>query len=328
MLKLTTNKSELQEYLQDKGWLNQTERIESTEKPGEGNMNFTLRIDTGERSFIIKQSREYVEKYPQVAAPAERALREAGFYELIGEKPSLKAMMPNITGVDVENSIIVMDDLGAGSDYTYIYQSGKNIPEAELMPIMDFAAELHNSFSAESASHVIRNRKMRELNHEHMFVYPYLDENGLNLDDVLPGLAQAAISYKQDEDLKREVEKMGTRYLSDGDKLLHGDYFPGSWLKTAEGVRIIDPEFCFFGPAEFEIGVTIAHLKMADQLEELIQKALEQYDSKARLDDELRQKFTATEILRRILGLAQLPLEIDLSRRKELMEEARAVLLG
>lgn len=327
MQKLSTDKTELQTYLKSQGWLKKGESIKSTEKPGEGNMNFTLRVDTGERTFIVKQSRDFVEKYPQVAAPAERALREAEFYELISEKFALKAMMPNILGLDKENSVMVMDDLGSGSDYTYMYQNGKTIPELELMEIMDFAGDLHTNFSAKSASKVIHNRKMRELNHEHMFVYPYLDDNGLNLDEILPGLAEVAESYKKDEQLKAEVEKLGKLYLADGDKLLHGDYFPGSWLKTKGGIRIIDPEFCFFGPAEFEIGVTIAHLKMADQPEDLIIKALQRYRTKAELDERLRKKFTATEILRRILGLAQLPLEIDLEKRKELMEEAKSILM-
>lgn len=328
MKKLSTDKTQLEDYLKSQGWLKEGESIKSTEKPGEGNMNFTLRVDTGERTFIVKQSRDFVEKYPQVAAPAERALREAEFYELINEKPALKAMMPNILSLDKDNSVMVMDDLGSGSDYTYVYQNGKTIPEDELMEIMDFAAELHNSFSAKSASKVIHNRKMRELNHEHMFVYPYIDDNGLNLDDILPGLAEVAKTYKEDAQLKAEVEKLGKLYLADGDRLLHGDYFPGSWLKTGEGVRIIDPEFCFFGPAEFEIGVTIAHLKMADQPEELISKPLNRYRAKAELDEELRKKFTATEIMRRILGLAQLPLEIDLEKRMELMEEARGILIA
>ncbi len=328
MLKLDTNKEKLQNYLHDQGWLTPNETVRSVEKPGEGNMNFTLRVDTGSRTFIIKQSREYVEKYPQVAAPAERAMREAEFYELIAEKPELKAMMPNLTGLDRENNIIAMDDLGAGTDYTYVYKIGQAIPEAELMTIMDFAAKLHNSFSAKTATQVITNRAMRKLNHEHIFLYPYMEENGLNLDDILPGLQEVALPHKKDEALKKVVQELGEQYLADGEKLLHGDYFPGSWLKTVEGVRIIDPEFCFFGPPEFEIGVTIAHLKMADQPYVLIEKAIHRYISQAPLDESLRQKFTGIEVLRRILGLAQLPLEIDLAKRKALIEEARATLLG
>lgn len=326
MVKLTNNIPALESYLRKQGWLKDDETIKSTEKPGEGNMNFTLRVDTGSRTFIIKQSRDYVEKYPQVAAPAERALREAQFYDLIDNAPDLKVMMPVVTGLDKDNSVIAMEDLGAGSDYTYIYQEGKQIPEGELLEIMDFAAELHKTFSAKTASTVIRNRAMRKLNHEHIFIYPYLGDNGLNLDDILPGLAEIGSVYKADTALKSRVRTIGQRYLSDGNTLLHGDYFPGSWLTTADGVKIIDPEFCYFGEPEFEIGVTIAHLKMADQPQELIEKALQAYEVKVKLDKELLEKYTATEVLRRILGLAQLPLTINLEKRSQLLAEAAQTL--
>jgi len=76
---LTADKTSLESYLKGQGWLLLNEKITAIEIPGAGNMNFTIRVKTGKRSFIIKQSREYVEKYPQVAAPVERALREAEF---------------------------------------------------------------------------------------------------------------------------------------------------------------------------------------------------------------------------------------------------------
>jgi 5-methylthioribose kinase len=66
---------------------------------------------------------------------------------------------------------------------------------------------------------------------------------------------------------------------------------------------------------------------MADQPDEIIQKALEIYLNIKPLDESLRKKFTAVEILRRILGLAQLPLEIDLQKRVALLEESREEIL-
>ena len=70
---------------------------------------------------------------------------------------------------------------------------------------------------------------------------------------------------RQDTPLKNAAIQLGKRYLSEGTSLLHGDYYPGSWLKTKTGLRIIDPEFCFFGPKEYDLGVLRAHLKMAEQ---------------------------------------------------------------
>jgi 5-methylthioribose kinase len=68
---------ELAAYLQQLKWLDEQETIVSLSKPGEGNMNCVLRVETATRSFIVKQSRGYVEKYPQV--PASRVLTEGAF---------------------------------------------------------------------------------------------------------------------------------------------------------------------------------------------------------------------------------------------------------
>ena len=326
MITLTKDKAQLTAYLQEKGWLSGQEAVKAAEKPGEGNMNFTLRIDTGERTFILKQSRPYVEKYPQVAAPATRVLQEGEFYSLISNAPALKALMPTMTGVDEANNVLVMDDLGTSADYTYAYQEGKQIPEAELMEIVSFAAKLHQQFDAKAIAEPIRNQAMRQLNHEHIFIYPYVHDNGLNLDEVLDGLAAVAEPLKEDDALKTKISQLGTLYLADGPRLLHGDYFPGSWLKTADGVRIIDPEFCFFGPPEFEVGVMLAHLEMAAQPTALVERAETQYNNLMVIDQHLSQQFKAIEILRRILGLAQLPLQIGLSERAQLVEESVAIL--
>lgn len=328
MQELTNDIETLQKYLREKQWITDDEKVISAEKPGDGNMNFTLRINTGIRTFIIKQSRGYVEKYPQVPAPAARMLQEAAFYKFASVEPKLKAMMPNLLNVDEQSYVLAMEDLGSGVDYSYIYKKGEKIPENELLEIMDYAAHLHNSINTKTTTRQIVNTEMLKLNHEYIFQYPYMQENGLDLDTVLPGLKEVASPIKNDEILKSKLNVLGEMYLKGGNVLLHGDYFPGSWLKTADGVKIIDPEFCFFGFPEFEIGVTIAHLKMADQPEELISKAISCYGELSKIDDTLREKFTAVEVLRRILGLAQLPLEINLQKRKQLLEESRQIILN
>ncbi len=324
---LTADKTSLENYLKGQTWLQLNESITAVEVPGDGNMNFTIRVKTKERSFIIKQSRNYVEKYPQVPAPEERALREAEFYQMVAEHKSLSQQMPQLKGVDKVNHVLNLEDLGDGVDYTFLYQEGNSISDTDLEQIMSFVAELHRSVNVKTTEARLPNKEMRKLNHEHMFIYPYLENNGLNLDDILPGLKAIGQPFKQDEHLKRKVEVLGKRYLQNGSTLLHGDFFPGSWLKTDAGIKFIDPEFCFFGDVEFEIGVTLAHLKMANQPEATIEKALNVYKNLNPIDESLCQQFMAVEILRRILGLAQLPLSLDLSKRKKILEEARDILV-
>jgi len=319
---------DLSDYLSSQGFLKDNEAITSAEIPGEGNMNFTIRVITSERSFIMKQSRGYVEKYPQVEAPADRSLREAEFYELVSPINALASMTPKILFVDNRNHILVMEDLGIASDYSYLYHTDGEIEDNDLKDIMEFAATLHTSITKETAPFLIPNKAMRKLNHEHIYVYPYLAENGLNLDDVCMGLSEVALRYKNDENLKTTVNHLGNQYLSDGNVLLHGDYFLGSWLKSNEGIKIIDPEFCYFGTPEFEIGVTVAHLIFARQSDQRIEQALAYYTAMASLNRDQVMQHAGVEIMRRIMGLAQLPIKLDLSQRSQLLARSYSFIIN
>lgn len=317
------NIADVEVFLRSHNWLGLDEGITFLEKAGEGNMNLTLRVQARERSFIIKQARPWVEKYPQIDAPADRAIIEGTFYSIICGNKKLKGLTPEIIGVDIDSFFLVMEDLGESSDYTDLYQQGKVIHENELIALMEFLNELHTNFKGEK----LKNTKMRELNHEHIFVYPFLEENGFNLDDIEPGLQEAAMLYKTDKHLKEVAKELGQKYLANGDYLLHGDYYPGSWLRTSKGTRIIDPEFGFSGPREFELGVMLAHLKMAEQTQQVQDRVVALYEHSAELDGHLLSQFIGIEIMRRIIGLAQLPLSINLEKKKELLQEAHNLLL-
>lgn len=322
----------LEDYLKQQGWLSDNEIITLIEKPGEGNMNYTLRVRTNAQSLIVKQARPYVEKYPQIPAPARRAVIEAQFYEMIERFPDLQAFMPELSGKDDENCVLVLQDLGSSSDYTFLYQPGQTLTEPEIVSLVRFVSLLHNRFTIVLPDMRFENRAMRALNHEHLFQYPFMVDTGFSLDTIQPGLQEAAMPYKTDEALKRVVRQLGEIYLgqastASGRTLLHGDYYPGSWLKTTAGVKVIDPEFCFYGPPEFELGVMLAHLKMARQPQPVIDLALAQYDRPNRFDERLQHAFAGVEILRRLIGLAQLPLSLDLTEKQTLMQEARSMLV-
>ena len=59
--------------------LSEGENILSAEIAGEGNMNVVLRITTARNSFILKQSRPFVQKYQDINAPLERIHTEYSF---------------------------------------------------------------------------------------------------------------------------------------------------------------------------------------------------------------------------------------------------------
>jgi 5-methylthioribose kinase len=324
---LSDNITELEAYLKTKNWLNENESVLKVEKPGEGNMNFTLRVYTSaDKTFIIKQSRAYVEKYPSIAAPAERAITEGKFYEFTQTNKKLRSFMPDILGIDEENNIIVTEDLGVSNDFTNLYQPNQQISSAEIKAISEYLSELHQNFKSEIPNPIFANRAMRALNYEHIFIYPLMEENGFNLDNVLEGLQAASMIYKTDAAFKETVKDLGEVYLADGHYLLHGDYYLGSFLRTNDGVKIIDPEFCFYGFAEFDLGVLIAHLKMSSQSQETIELAISSYTKSDDFNENLLNQFVGVEIMRRIIGLAQLPLTLSLETRIDLLKEAKLLI--
>ena len=301
------------------GYLDEGETVASVEKAGEGNMNLTLRVTLGDgRSVILKQSRPWVEKYDAIAAPFDRAVVEGAFYDVAGGIDGVAAMMPELLGRDAETRTLLMEDLGAASDLTGWY--GKvEATDSDLSQIAGYARALHDATAGASSgeSPALRNLEMRQLNHAHIFEIPLTDHGFFDFNDLESGLADAAKTLREDTAYVAAVKELGALYLRpDGEVLLHGDLFPGSLLRTGDGLKVIDPEFCFFGPRAFDLGVFVAHLALAGQTFDSATRFLDAYASDR--DERLLSRFAAVEVMRRLIGVAQLPLTIP----------SRAALLG
>lgn len=311
-------------YLSDQNWLQDTEYVMKLEKPGEGNMNLVMRVKTNQRSMILKQSRPWVEKYPHIEAPIERNHVEAAYYKIIKGERVLRTFSPEILGHDPSNYLLCFNDLGKSVDFTYLYRRENSLLPEEMNDLVSYLSVLHHL----DCPGFPLNQSMRELNHEYIFIIPFLENNGLNLDAIHPGLSAASIPYKKNKDLHKALEILGDYYLTEGPVLIHGDYFPGSWLRSHSGIKIIDPEFGFKGFAEFDLGVMIAHMVMSGQENALVKSIIDIYDQQPDFDLKLLYGFAGTEILRRILGVAQLPLSLSLTEKIEVMQMAENWILN
>jgi 5-methylthioribose kinase len=98
--------------LKAQGWIGDSSTILKTEVSGDGNINFSLRVVLKEGIFILKQSRDYVEKYPQVAALIKRVLQETLFYKAVENNRILAGQMPKLMDVDTMNNVLKLEDLG------------------------------------------------------------------------------------------------------------------------------------------------------------------------------------------------------------------------
>ena len=317
----------LNNFLRHKAWLKRNEVVFSATKPGEGNMNCVLRITTNLGSYIIKQSRSYVEKYPQVSAPKERAMSEAAFYNCIQQNPFLLQHTPQILNVDEENNVLLLEDLGTTNDFTYLYEGERKLTEKDVYALTAFLNELHVNV-IKNFDPLLRNESMKQLNHQYIFVYPFMENNGLDLNTITKGLQELSLQYKKDDALKAKAKLLGEIYLEEGNCLLHGDYYPGSWLNTNNGIKIIDPEFSFFGYAEFDLAVMIAHCYLSAQPQAIIDSIIAAYNSKDDFNEELLNQFIGIEIMRRLLGLAQVPVVATLETKKALLKKSYAFIMS
>ena len=164
-----------------------------------------------------------------------------------------------------------------------------------------------------------KNRELRQLNQAHIFSIPLDLNNGLDLDSITPGLKKIAEELVKNKVYAQEVELLGKVYMRDGSTLLHGDYYPGSWLHTHAGPRVIDPEFCFLGRPEWDLGVLLAHMHLAQQPAFYMMKVFDLYNPDKDFDKKLALQFAGVEIMRRLIGYAQLPLKYGLAIKEDLL---------
>ena len=321
----TDEPSTIESAIKRLGLFEDDEQIERVERAGEGNMNLVLRIVTDRRRFVLKQSRPWVEKYPQIPAPADRLLAEVDFYERVEPYEELAASMPKLLCSDAEQRLLAVEDLGQAADYSDLYHS-RDVEAFPLDEAVTWLAHLH-AVVLEPPTDQIGNDELRKLNYAHIFDIPFHTPSAIPLDSVCDGLDSFAVSYRENPRLLAAAEELGNSYLGRGSTLLHGDFYPGSWLRTDAGLRIIDPEFCFAGPREFDLGVLAAHRMFVGGGEDSCDLVARTYESASDTDvnTQLLQQFTGIELIRRLIGVAQLPLNATLAERQRWLAFARTL---
>ena len=286
------------------GWLAPDEALTGVASAGDGNLNLVLRVSAGERSAILKQARPWVEKYPSLAAPVERSAVEASFYRLVHAAPALTTFMPQLLGVDPAWHLLLLEDVGEQADAAALYRRA-SVDPASRARLIGFLAGLHMLEISQAA--LPDNRAMLELNHAHIFTLPFAGA---------------------DSDLAATAARLGQRYLLGAGPLLHGDFYPGAWAYGDDGVKVIDPEFCLFGPPEFDLGVMAAHLIGSGDPPEAPDNLGAAYQSAGggAVDSALIRRFAGIELWRRLFGVAPLPVVLDHRRKDALIALAAGLI--
>lgn len=140
-------------------------------RAGEGNMNCVVRVRLSDRSLIVKQARPWVEKYPSISAPVERAASEAHFYSLATKDRLLARMMSKLVDYDEASALLILEDLAPARTLADCYE-GVPIETQLLQELARYTSTLHRLTIPSNERHFLRNEAMRRLNHEHIFEVP------------------------------------------------------------------------------------------------------------------------------------------------------------
>ena len=346
-----TTPAQAEGYLRAQGWLDDSESVRCLALAGEVfNMNCTLRVTLGSgATLIVKQSRPFVERYPSIAAPVERIEAEACFYQACladGTPAVLRRSVPSLRGFDAASHVLCMEDVGT-TDWGLLYAGGGggcDLPASVAADLGAFLAAVHD-LSPDAAlpeGCVLgrgNNAGLRELTWNYVFHLPLeAGGGGVDLETVTPGLEELASELRGDEAFKERARALGRRYVLQEEgppefarRLVHGDFFPASWMVGGDGAaaaRVIDAEFCHLGLPELDVGFAVAHLLVTSQ-EAAAAALLRAYFAGRRnggAERGLVAQMAGVEVMRRLIGLAQLPLAAphdSLGHKKTLLALAR-----
>ena len=335
------NQSTLTVLAQQNNWISTARQIVDLSVPGAGNMNRVLRarLDNND-TLIFKQALPYVAKYPDIAAPLARFKSEVAFYQVVQSTPAVQMRTPAVIGFDAQHHLLCLQDLGdvgdlsdlynlAGSDNKFESPQSRKVPQGYFSALVYWLWKLHHIAVDKDQQMRLENMAMRKLNHAHIFEIPLQVDNGLELK---PHLRSLAANFCANQKLVTEATILGEIYLGQRPHkskpgLLHGDFYPGSWLaQQSMGIMVIDPEFGFFGPPEFDVGIMLGHLTLCGFDQAQIMSILQGYVPVEGFDYTLAMKFASMEVIRRLLGVAQLPIAATEATQASWLAHAEQVL--
>jgi len=235
---------------------------------GDGNLNLVFIVEGERGKVIVKQALPYVrlvgESWP---LPLKRSYFE--YHALMRQSDRDPGMVPEIFHFDVDQAIIVMEFLSPHIILRRALIEGQRLPRIGR-DLGLFAAR--TLFRGSDLAMTARERKqdlalfsdnveLCDITENLVFSDPYF-EAPLNR-HTSPQLDGIVAELRADRDLKVEAQKLKHLFATKAETLLHGDLHTGSVMVTMDETRVIDPEFAFYGPIAFDVGMMIANFWMS-----------------------------------------------------------------
>ncbi len=235
---------------------------------GDGNLNLVFIVDGPSGSAVVKQALPYVrlvgDSWP---LPLKRSFFE--YHALTRQQARAPGAVPEIFHFDQAQALIVMEYLSPHIILRKALMMGRELPGiAEDLGLFTAqtlfrGSDLHMSAAARKADLALfaDNVEICDITESLVFTDPYFDAPRNR--HTSPQLDALVAQLRADRDLKVEAQRMKHLFAANAETLLHGDLHTGSIMVTDEETKVIDPEFAFYGPIAFDIGMLLANFWMS-----------------------------------------------------------------
>jgi 5-methylthioribose kinase len=232
---------------------------------GDGNINYVFKItdENTRRSLVIKQADKFLRSSGR-PLDLHRNKIEAEILKIEGSlAPS---MVPKIYYYDEPMCALSMEDISAYKNLRTEMLNGKmfikladNISSFlvdTLLPTTDLVVD-----RAEKKRRVqlFTNIALCDITEDLVLTEPYYNYKNRNV--ITKGNESFVKEHLYtNETLKAEVGELRDGFMNRSQALIHGDLHSGSIFINESGLKVIDPEFAFYGPMGYDIGNVIGNM--------------------------------------------------------------------
>ncbi|EHL15228.1 S-methyl-5-thioribose kinase [Peptoanaerobacter stomatis] len=247
---------------------------------GDGNINYVFKIIGQNKSVVLKQA-DVLLRSSKRPLDINRIYIES---EVLKIQSSYSKSVPEIYFYDDIMHIIAMEDISSYKNMRLELLNGRIFPDFAdqitdflvdtLVPTTDLIMK-----SEEKKKDVQKfiNIEMCDISEDLVFTEPYYDYKNRNV--ILEKNRDFVQKNIYDnERLHFKVAMMRNNFMNNAQALIHGDLHTGSIFINEGGIKIIDPEFAFYGPMAYDIGNVIGNLYFAMYYNEIVSNNKQMYE--------------------------------------------------
>lgn len=237
---------------------------------GDGNLNLVYFVSSRANpslSVVVKQALPYLrlvgEGWPLTR---HRADRETHALRVFGAR--CPQHVPEVLHFERAQSLIAMQHLRSHIILRKGLIDGITYPNlAEHLSTYMAQTLFHGTdlyLSADAKKQAVAattNTELCRITEDLVFTYPFEDHT---TNVYSPSLPHAAIERLHNNPAVRvAAAQMKWAFMNQAESLLHGDLHTGSVMVNQTDTYVIDPEFAFYGPIGFDVGLLLANLLSA-----------------------------------------------------------------